>query len=57
VSQLLAIFLFCLAYISVAQTKDFRKEASLLKNVIVKQHYHPKEINDQFSEEFYDQLF
>jgi carboxyl-terminal processing protease len=57
VSRLLAIFLFFLAHISVAQTKDFRKEASLLKNVIIKQHYSPKEINDQFSEQFYDQLF
>ncbi len=41
---------------AVAQHRDFRKEANMLRNVILQQHYHPKEINDQFSQQFYDQL-
>ena len=56
-SRLFAIFLFPLVYTSIAQTRNFRTEALLLKNVVVQQHYHPKEMNDQFSEQFYDQLF
>ncbi len=49
-------FLIFLISSSFAQKRDFRKEASLLKNLILKEHYHPKEINDEFSKEFYDQL-
>ncbi|HOX81954.1 MAG TPA: carboxy terminal-processing peptidase [Chryseolinea sp.] len=53
----LLVILFVLGvYTSVAQTRDFRKEAVLLKNLILQQHYHPKEINDEFSKQFYDEL-
>ncbi len=55
--RMFSVSLLFLVSTSVAQQKDFRKEAALLKNVIVQQHYHPKEINDSFSQEFFDRLF
>ncbi len=55
--RLLPVFIFFLTSTAVGQPRDFRKEAMLLKNVIVQQHYQPKAIDDQFSQQFYDQLF
>src|SRR6478752_8984711 len=56
-SRLFFIFLIFLMSSSGAQPRDFRKEAGLLRNVILQQHYQPKAVDDQFSQQFYDQLF
>src|SRR6478736_5494274 len=54
--RLLGVILL-LSFSSFAQKpRNFRNEATLLRKVILQQHFQPKAINDEFSGQLFDQF-